>query len=398
MRKILVPDYISSFACIGSECEDTCCAGWQVPVDKVTYQKYRKVTTPVLRKQLDKAVTRNRSTGSSNDAWYAKINLKEGGACPLLDTKGLCSIQSDLGASYLCNTCAVYPRYINKVGDSYEQSLTLSCPQAARIILQKVEGIGFIEQTDEITGAVVKQLSLSDQPYFWDLRIYIIELMQNRKQSIEVRLIILGLFLQRIEEIAITDYPVLLPQIMKDYMLRLDNDAFVQSLMELQPARTFQLDLVTRLLAKRADMGFGNKKYVALLQSIVEGLHLNQSLQEKTLIYQQTYETYYEPFSQEHDYILENYIVNYIFKNLMPYDKSTFQDSYMMLAIHIMLIKLHITGVASVKHELDVSDAVECIYLIGRTIEHSEQFLKFVHTNMVQAEFTTMGHMFSIIK
>ena len=46
MRKILVPDYISSFACIGSECEDTCCAGWQVPVDKVTYQKYRKVTTP----------------------------------------------------------------------------------------------------------------------------------------------------------------------------------------------------------------------------------------------------------------------------------------------------------------------------------------------------------------
>lgn len=43
MRPILVPEYIEDFSCIGSACEDTCCAGWNITVEKKTYQAYRKV-------------------------------------------------------------------------------------------------------------------------------------------------------------------------------------------------------------------------------------------------------------------------------------------------------------------------------------------------------------------
>ena len=39
MSKIIEPDYMSDFACIGGDCEDTCCAGWKVIVDRKNIPK-----------------------------------------------------------------------------------------------------------------------------------------------------------------------------------------------------------------------------------------------------------------------------------------------------------------------------------------------------------------------
>lgn len=398
MVKSIVPDYLGDFSCIGSECEDTCCAGWKVLVDKKTYQAYRNVPNKPMRQTLAKVVTRNRTQNGKGESSYAKINLGKDRKCPLLSDTGLCTIQTELGYSYLCDTCAIYPRYYSSVGGIVEQSLTISCPEAARIILQKKEGIGFIEQEVDANNRVNRSINLSKYPYFWDLRIYIIELIQNRTQSLETRLILLGLFLQRIKDIPIENYPNELPQLMEDYKQRLNSIEFITLIEELEPAREFQLHLATVLLANRANMGLGSEKYQELLSSIVEGLYLNDEMEKKIAAYETAYKQYYEPFSKEHEYLLENYIVNYIFKNLMPYDKSSFQESYMMLSIHIMLIKLHVVGKAAVEQNLEVVDFIECVYLIGRTIEHSGVYLNAVRKGMLESNFTTMGHFITLIK
>ena len=31
-----IPDYYHEFSCIAGECEDTCCAGWQIVIDEKT--------------------------------------------------------------------------------------------------------------------------------------------------------------------------------------------------------------------------------------------------------------------------------------------------------------------------------------------------------------------------
>jgi lysine-N-methylase len=36
------PCYGSTFQCIGSECEDSCCHGMSVLVDKKTYESYQR--------------------------------------------------------------------------------------------------------------------------------------------------------------------------------------------------------------------------------------------------------------------------------------------------------------------------------------------------------------------
>jgi lysine-N-methylase len=60
-QRILEPLYMEKFACIGSECEDTCCVGWKISIDQSTYKEYEKVNNQELRKSLDENITRNQS-------------------------------------------------------------------------------------------------------------------------------------------------------------------------------------------------------------------------------------------------------------------------------------------------------------------------------------------------
>src|SRR5258708_6273561 len=36
------PTYAAGFRCIGASCEDTCCGTWNIPLDKKTYEQYRR--------------------------------------------------------------------------------------------------------------------------------------------------------------------------------------------------------------------------------------------------------------------------------------------------------------------------------------------------------------------
>ena len=125
----LQPSYYETFRCVGSVCEDTCCRGWRVPVDKETYEKYRACSHPELGHKLHTLVSIS-PTRNSDDS-YAEIKLDHA-VCPFL-TEGLCEVHAKLGEEYLCKNCATYPRVMYNVDGVLEQSLDLSCPEAARL-------------------------------------------------------------------------------------------------------------------------------------------------------------------------------------------------------------------------------------------------------------------------
>ena len=41
--KLRIPDFYDSFHCIGSECPDNCCIGWELDIDEDTYEYYKNV-------------------------------------------------------------------------------------------------------------------------------------------------------------------------------------------------------------------------------------------------------------------------------------------------------------------------------------------------------------------
>lgn len=66
-----------------------------------------------------------------------------------------------------------------------------------------------------------------------------------------------------------------------------------------------------------------SKRYIECLQEMLEGLNYTDIAIVEEVISQYTdaYQNYYyAPFFDKHSYILENLIVNYIFKELFPYD------------------------------------------------------------------------------
>ena len=114
--KVLKPFYYDDFKCIAGDCIDNCChAEWEISIDKRTYKKYRKLKGQ-LGNKINSNITRVRS--NRDNLRYGKIKLKNNG-CSLLSEEGLCTIHAQLGEKYLCNTCKIYPRDINKYGEIY---------------------------------------------------------------------------------------------------------------------------------------------------------------------------------------------------------------------------------------------------------------------------------------
>jgi lysine-N-methylase len=154
--KRLQPRSYHAFRCIGAACEDTCCAGWIVNVDKPTYEAYQRCDDAELGPRLHELVTIR--TDSTSDDNYARINLNEP-SCPFL-SEGWCAIQKKLGEKYLAIMCSAYPRVMNVVDDVLQRSLDLSCPEAARIVLLDPDPMQFDEEEGPPRDSRLAQLSV----------------------------------------------------------------------------------------------------------------------------------------------------------------------------------------------------------------------------------------------
>lgn len=122
---IYTPSYYSAFRCIAADCPDSCCQGWDVAVDDEKAAYYRALPGP-LGDALREGLMQDDGT------WYLE---NRGGRCPMWRQDGLCRIQAQLGEQALCRTCDQFPRLTHEYENFTERMLELSCPEAARLIL-----------------------------------------------------------------------------------------------------------------------------------------------------------------------------------------------------------------------------------------------------------------------
>ncbi|MEG0686843.1 MAG: flagellin lysine-N-methylase, partial [Erysipelotrichales bacterium] len=187
---ILEPIYYDEFKCLADKCNESCCYGWRVDIDKNTFKKYKKIKGELGRK-INKSISRQRK--EDNELKYGKIKLNDKGMCPLVEESGLCGIHANLGESYLCNTCKIYPRTISKVGKIGERKLSLSCPAVAEFLIEYKEKIGFIFKEEDITK--IEQEYVVDRVFdtklydnVFAVRSFLIEVAQFREIDVWKRL------------------------------------------------------------------------------------------------------------------------------------------------------------------------------------------------------------------
>ena len=121
---IFTPDYYREFRCRASACPDPCCrAGWQIPIDEKTYEFYLSAIADI-----------EDNTEVSDGERIFKT--RPGGECRYFRGDSLCDIYIKTGGR-LCEICEKYPRFFEEYEGFTEAGLSVSCPTAAALILQK---------------------------------------------------------------------------------------------------------------------------------------------------------------------------------------------------------------------------------------------------------------------
>ena len=119
------PDYFDRFRCIAGDCPDSCCKEWGVQVDEAAAAMYRSLPGELGDRLREVLCDEDGET----------VMTIVDGRCPMWRTDGLCRIQAELGEEALCKTCREFPRLTHDYGDFVELGLELSCPEAAKFIL-----------------------------------------------------------------------------------------------------------------------------------------------------------------------------------------------------------------------------------------------------------------------
>ena len=177
-----IPDYYASFQCIADKCEDTCCAGWQIVIDKKTLKKYAKIKGD-FRKQIFKNVNWLQGT----------FKQDKDKRCAFLNEKNLCDLYLSQGEEGFCKTCREYPRHTEEFEGVREITLSISCPEVARILMNRKEPVTFLNYEKE------GEEEFEDfDPFLYsileDARKEMIVILQNRALAITDRiLLILGM-------------------------------------------------------------------------------------------------------------------------------------------------------------------------------------------------------------
>ncbi|MDR7856908.1 flagellin lysine-N-methylase [Tissierella sp.] len=402
-RMILIPEYMKQFRCIGSECEDSCCIGWTVSLDKKRYQNYKRSNNMEL-KPIFKSMVR-RSHNNKSDEFYGRIVMDELDRCPFLDESRLCKIQGILGEEHLSDICASYPRFTNRIDGKLERSATISCPEIARLALLNPKGISF-EQIQEDKDLRIMINSRFDteghmfynkpERYFWDIRLFCISLLQDRNYSISERLILLGIVNNRIEGLYKMYKTHDIPKTLESLAQMIDRGSFKDELNKVPSKIEIQLKILETMINERLLIGSLNGRYMECLNETLLGLENTEDEKIETTIkkYEETYTNYLKDYLEEKEYILENFLVNEYFRGMMPFGGfASIWDSYIFLCVIYGMIKLHLIGMAGYHKGLNDELTLKLIQSFSKVILHNNQYIQSIINLIKENGLDTLAYM-----
>lgn len=358
--KIRVPEYFKEFKCISSECEDTCCAGWGIVIDDETYDKYQKVKGPFGERLRNEIV---------HDAGENIFVLK-GNNCPFLDESKLCDIYKNVGEEALCYTCKQYPRYTEEFGSLREVGISLSCPEAARIILRDSKKAIF--ELDENDEEVNSYNDINARLYLelMQCRKVILDIIQDRNIDLNMRVAIALSFTKEIQN-----------------KIDENNISDIRTIREKYINMGFVKDVINELMEynnKENDKYNNMYEYFNVFKSLKhitpnDPLGLDNAIryfwqgEDDKQVYLSKHEMfnkYYEESMYKFEHILVYFIFRYFMKAVFDYDVSakikTAIVSYLMIK-ELCVVRFTEEG------ELTDADIVDISHMYSKDIEHLEE-------------------------
>jgi lysine-N-methylase len=396
------PEYSKSFRCIGPACEDSCCEEWTVHVDQGTFEKYQTIPEGPLRTIVDASIVRipgntNATAGSTTPAPFAQIRMNDEHKCPLLSADSLCRMQSEYGEAFLPHACATYPRVVYSIDGVSENALSLSCPEAARLVLLTPELPTSAGNMD--LSSMRGDTAASSNPWlphFGPIRDFALALIRNRTYPLWQRLFLLGLFSRRLDDIAPDDLQEKAPQLLVNFVAIVASQNMQDSMETLPVNDAQQLDIVLRLAGMLLHRAYIRPRFVECIQAFTHGIGNGPgaTLESLTANYSAAHDRYFSPFFEKHPYILENLLINTIFRCKFPFGNdwlrkgagASMNREFALLAAQFALMKGLVIGVAGFHREnLSVDHVVHTVQAASKHFEHHAEFLTQAHALLLES-------------
>ena len=399
--KLIRPTYAESFRCIGADCEDTCCQGWSVPIDQVTYEKYQDFPAGPLRTLIDASILRAPESALSSDGFgpglFAKIQMTASNQCPLLSADHLCRIQQEGGEALLPHSCGTYPRIVSSIGGVEEKALALSCPEAARLVLLQPALLGKVGNR----GANVKEIDDGErsnpiQSWFLDIRTTALELIQNRAYPLWQRLFLLGVFCRRLDAIVAGELKQSVPGFLIEFQATVAAGTLRGGMETLPTDGEAQMDVVLRLAGLMLYLSNVGRRFGECIHAFTTriGNRPDATLRSLTAQYSLAHDRYFAPFFARHPHILENYVINTIFRCQFPFGRDgmrkgaspSMMSEFAMLTAQITLIRGLMIGVAGFHRErFSTEHIVHTVQAASKHFDHHPEFLGRAHALLVES-------------
>lgn len=394
---VLKPQYMNEFQCIGAACSDTCCSGWKVYIDKQTYKKYKKIRDKELAGKITKYIKEESNTPVGN---VACIQTNEA-AC-VFHQDGLCEIQLKYGEEYLSETCLTYPRVFNIVDQQVELSADLSCPEAARLALLNKDLMQFdlTEEMQDIRHRSKQKINTSQDVWstcFWEIRTFTIEILQNRSLTVPDRMVFLGLFCERLDSVSSSGNRSQILDVVTEFKRRLNSPTLKSEIDKLPKTSQLQLKLLIEILQTQTNVR--HERFHNYYNEVLQAFDLKSVDKDTVTKYTEGNNEYYIPFTIEHSYILENYLVNQVFHRLFLFKAdSNIYEEFLLLTILFCMLRFYLQGVAVFNKGLTPEKAVDIIQVFSKSIEHSSNYLNLVTNKVMDIPFDKWALLIVLLK
>lgn len=390
--KVLKPFYYDDFKCIANDCIDSCCIGWQINIDENTYKKYKKVKGG-FGKELNNGINRIRSKSSKLE--YGKMKLKDK-RCSMLNEDNLCNVYINLGENYLCNTCKIYPRNINKYGEIYERNLNMSCPEVARYLVSFKNNFSFNmneEDLSDLDKQYIVDKSYDEKLYniLWDSRSLAMEIIQFKEIEIWKRIIFLKMLTDKVQKLIDEENYENYEKVLNTFRNQITNIDVIDFLDKIKLVSNIKINFIKSVVDVSEKVSINKIKYNNLLEQYKK-LFENDIDNNFENVIKKEYE--FNKYLNNEEYIMENLLIYLIYKYFMRalHTKDLNKEINNVIISYAMIKMLLLGRYDANENKLKEDDFVEVFYVFSRVIEHNKIFLDKIYEAIKEVGYDKIAY------
>ncbi len=396
---MLVPKYVTQFQCLGGECPDTCCATWSIDIDRETYERYRRETHPALKPLIQQYLVQ---VDTTSDVRHGKLNLRQPDShCGLHSSAGLCPVQQQLGEDALSDTCYIYPRHIVQFGNRFEQTLTLSCPEAARQALTFDDAFEFVSAdfTSRLaTTSVITPVRGFSVESMDEVRIFLIQLFQTPSLSNTERLVTAGWLCQQIDNLAANKTQSEVNTLLTEMTAMVESGNIHAIVAQLNKQQATSVTLFSILFGVKSPQEVrGNQRDV--LDRVRSGLGITAEL--PLTVISDNYVRGSELLAGDGgvcEKLTSKYLLNDLIREAFPWTRTSAMEHYRRLLTRYGILRLMLAGVAAERNTaLDEATIVQTIQVFCRIYQHNAVFSKRAESLLIQSEWTQLDRLYALL-